>query len=496
MAFRVLTQINYSAGQNPEGDSGLRFLCGLLRALVRLDPEFHFYVLTPARHAEVWAAALAHPRITPLPVAIEPRLHGGDFQFCPVRLAGCFDFRSFDVDVLFLNQPETAPAFLHYFNRQTFHNVPAVSYVHWFDTRRPSTPKETLHHPALLGALAGAMVSAAVGCNSAYGRDQLMAHAVRWFRDEAVAALSGRLRVLPPGVDVAEIEAARPARGGGRRRILVNHRLLKYTGVRSLLADTFPKLWQRRQDFSVLVTNPTRVRLPATITQAPWLTVRTLSRPEYLRCLWECDIVVAPHRSCHWSISTLEAVCAECVPIMNREGFFAELMRPLLGGLSDAERTQVESRWFYFRGCLVARLSELLDNLPRERRLVTRVAAEARHTYDWDNLAPAWRQLFRESEARTPIMAEDNPSMRRIVEFLRREKRASKVDILKHLGWAPKQRALSWTAFRKRLKLLTREDPSRPDSVFELDADPPTRRCLKRVTGSRGARGQEQLWDS
>jgi hypothetical protein len=148
LAFRVLTQVNYSAGENPDGDSGLRFTAGLLQALVRLDPDFHFYVLIPEQHEAEWAKALSHSRITPVALAIAPRLHGGDFQFCPVRLSKCFDFRRFDVDVLFLNQPETAPALLQFFNRQTFHNVPAVSYIHWFDTRRPSTPKETLHQPA------------------------------------------------------------------------------------------------------------------------------------------------------------------------------------------------------------------------------------------------------------------------------------------------------------------------------------------------------------
>src|SRR6202008_4713195 len=100
--------------------------------LVRLDPDFHFYVIVPARHEVAWTTALSHPRITPIALALEPRLHGGAFQFCPVRLAQCFDFRRYDVDVLFLNQPETAPALLQFFNRQMFHNVPAVSYVHWF----------------------------------------------------------------------------------------------------------------------------------------------------------------------------------------------------------------------------------------------------------------------------------------------------------------------------------------------------------------------------
>ena len=376
MAFRVLTQVNYSSGENPEGDSGLHFTVGLLQSLVRLDANFHFYVLVPKRHEAFWAASLSNPRITLVPLELQPRLHGGDFQFCPLRLSESFDFRRFDVDALFLNQPETAPALLQFFNRQTFHNVPAVSYVHWFDTRRPSTPKETLHHPALLGTLAGLMVSAFVGCNSAYGRDQILTYAARWFRGDAINDLSRRIRLLPPGVDTADLEQAKFTPSRLRPcRILVNHRLLKYTGVRTLLTEGLPALWERRQDFSVVVTNPTRVRLPGTITQVPWLTTKTLSRSDYLRQLWDSDIVVAPHRACHWSMSTLEAICAGCVPLMNRESFFPEMMEPLLAELSAGERKHIDSRWYYFRGSFISRLSGLLNNLAEERCIAQRVAS-------------------------------------------------------------------------------------------------------------------------
>ena len=474
MAFRVLTQVNYSAGENPDGDSGLRFIAGLLLSIVQLDPDFHFYVLVPARHAKVWMAAMQHPRITPIPIEIEPRLHGGDFQFCPVRLSDSFDLRRFDLDVLFLNQPETVPALLNFFNRQTFHNVPAVSYVHWFDTRRPSTPKESRHHPALLGALTGMMVSEAVGCNSQYGKERILRRAAKWFNDATVANLAQRVGVLPPGVEVAAIEAARPTRrrrGRNRSRlqIIVNHRLLKYTGVRALLTDTFPKLWAQRNDFSVVLTNPTRVRLPATITRTPWLVIETLSRDTYLKQLWESDIVIAPHRACHWSISTLEAICAECVPLMNVESFFGEMMEPIVTILSDGQREHVMERWFYYRGSLLTRLNDLMDNISREREVAKVVAAHARLTYDWSNLASRWRQLFHDAESRVPAMSENNPSMRRIVELVRYRTRITKSEILSNLQWAPKQRALSWTSFRKALKLVAREDPSIPESVFEFD---------------------------
>jgi hypothetical protein len=469
LALRILTQINYSAGENPDGDSGLHFISTLLLSLVRMDRDLHCYVLVPTKHEVVWGEALSHPRITPVAIDLVPRLHGGDFHFDPAQLIRKFDLRRFDVDVLFLNQPETAPAFLQFFNRQTFHNVPAVSYVHWFDTRRPSTPKQMLHRPALLGALSGMMVSTLVGCNSTYGRDLIIKQATQWFNEDAMASLSQRFRILPPAVDVEEILRGRAAKRRRRsKQILVNHRLLKYTGVRTLLTDTLPSLWARRQDFSVLITNPTRVRLPRTLTNVPWLRVKTLERSEYIKSLWESDIVIAPHRNAHWSMSTLEAISAECIPLMNRESFFGEMIEPLMRSMSVREKEYIEERWFFYRGSIISQLSALLDNLEKERSLIKKVAKNARSIYESNRLAHIWRQVFREAESEIPIIGESNPSMCKIIEMLEREPMVTKREILRRLRWAPKQRALSWTAFRKQLKSIAVDDSSRPDATFAL----------------------------
>jgi glycosyltransferase involved in cell wall biosynthesis len=472
LAFRVLTQINYSAGENPEGDSGLHFTAGLLHSLVSLDFDLHFYVLIPIKHEDIWVNALSHPRITPITIDIEPRLHGGDFQFNPTQLYRNFDLRRFDIDLLFLNQPETAPAFLHFFNKEMFYNIPAVSYVHWFDTRIPSRPKQTVHRPILLGALSGMMVSSAVGCNSAYGRKQILDYAGHWFNEETINSLEQRLRLLPPAVDVAEVEFGRMKKNERKnKRIIVNHRLLKYTGVRALLTKALPELWERRQDFSVLVTNPSHVRLPGTITNVPWLTVETLSRQAYFRKLWESDIVVAPHRATHWSISTLEAICAECVPLMNKESFFAEMMGPLISGMADTEKKHIETRWFFHRGSIVNRLSDLLDNLNEDRNIVKRVAEQSRSIYDWGVCAQAWSEMFREVELESPIIAADNPSLLKIIELIKQKGAISKAEILRRFRWAPKQRTLSWTAFRRRLKSIAPDDSSSADVVFKLRED-------------------------
>lgn len=88
--------------------------------------------------------------------------------------------------------------------------------------------------------------------------------------------------------------------------------------------------------------------------------------------------------------------------------------------------------------------------------------------YDSSRLAHAWREVFREAESQIPVIAPTNPSMCKIIEMLEKESVVSKSEILRRLRRAPKQRALSWTAFRKQLKSIAVEDSSRPEATFTL----------------------------
>jgi hypothetical protein len=475
VTLRILTQVNYSAGENTDGDSGLRFTSGLLAALLRRSELLHFYVLVPEHDASSWIEALPQRNVTPITVDLPPRLHGGDFRFDAGELYDRFDFRSFDIDVLFVNRPETVAPILNFLNRQTFHNVRCVSYVHWLDTRRPSTPKQGLHLPALLSTISGLVSSTYAVCNSRYAKVEVLKEAGRWFKEDVVSTLDDKLRILPPGLDVHELVDAGIRRRSRQARILINHRVLKYTGVRSLLTRDFPRLWEIRKDFHVTVTNPTRVRLPGVITQAPWMTVSTMTRPDYIRALRTHDIVVGPHRNTHWSMSTLEAIAAGCVPLMNVESFFPEMMEPILARLTPEHRQAIRKGWFYYRGGFIPRMAQLLDSLDVELARAKTVSEIARAVYSWDRWTDEWLSLFSATAELNPMISPRTPSMARILEAIKEEGALSKHEILKRMRWAPKQRALSWTAYRRTLLGYTYDSAYESDVVYKWNGDPGAR---------------------
>jgi hypothetical protein len=129
------------------------------------------------------------------------------------------------------------------------------------------------------------------------------------------------------------------------------------------------------------------------------------------------------------------------------------------------------------RGGVIGRLHDLLENLEEERSIAKIVARRACEIYDWNVWVDPWLDVFHTVERKIPSMAERNPSLLRILDMLRRNGATPKHLILRELGWTPKQRKLSWTAFRKRLRQIAPDDSRRAEAIFELHAGQGTTVC-------------------
>lgn len=457
--LRVFTTVNFSAGENVYADSGFTHLTVLIRTLILADENLHFYILVPEDHLSVWRGAVECSRVTVISAKLTRRLHGGDFEFNPQMLLELGILKSFDFDLLFFNQLETIPAYMNFFNRLTFHNLPAVGYIHWFDTRRPSTPRQHCHEPALLAGLAGMSSATFVGCNSAHAKARVLDSAKRWYSARALDELDEKLRILPPMITQPQAYS-RSRRSTDCVRVVVNHRMLKYTGVRPLLEEKLPKIWAGRRDFHVHVTNPSRNRLPKRVTDVPWMTVETLEPAQYGQLLSSSDIVIAPHRSTDWSMSTLEAICAGAVPLMNRESFFPEMLKPILAELSGGAQKHILENWFYYRQQFRQRFEAMLDNIEMERVLAQEVEAIARRVYDPLARARDWVTLFRVAADTTPSLSQRNPSVARIRKALAARGAMDKAELLELMRWRPQTRTIAWTSLRKALLEFSEDDPT------------------------------------
>jgi hypothetical protein len=466
--LRIFAQVNYSNPKNPGADSGIQMLASMTKAVLNQCPDICFYVLLPESAEAEWKRAFTHDRIRLLVSPLPPRQGGGAFHFDSRTLDKLIDLRHIDVDLLLINQPELTPAFLDYFNKRYFFHVPAISYIHWLDWRRYDSIKNRAVEPSVLATLTGALLSARVACNSAYGRDRILNVASRWFSNEVLGELAKKLVPFYPAIDASQLARHRSSRRHKKIQIIVPHRAQKYTGFKTLVEKYFPQIWKIRRDFEVILTNPSRYDFVRGYEEKySFIKVAQLSRREYLETLWSADIVIGSHVGCNqWSVATLEAICANCIPLLSSEGFYTEMLRPLV---KSSEWIEICDRWFYFRNEFVNRLLALMDNIEEERKHARVIGRRARDYYDWRTLAKQWGELFESVAQTAPIVGRDSKAFGELHHEIKRCGECTKAELLRAMRWHPKSRYIPWTKYRRRLLTVADEMPNTSEVIFSCN---------------------------
>jgi hypothetical protein len=272
--------------------------------------------------------------------------------------------------------------------------------------------------------------------------------------------------VLHPGIDCEELLAVRESAliKPRKKTIIFPYRTQTYTGYQSVI-NHLDGVWKNRKDFRLILTNPSQndfaKRLPVS---REYLEVVKLERRDYLRTLWEADIILGCHNGCNqWSLSAVEALAAECVPLFNKSSFFPEMLSV---ALSADEYKEIENRYFYHRESFPRRLEVLLNNLDEEKKRMADLAVRVRDYYDWQKRVHEWIHCFDKADNHAPELTQSSEALRKIVSLIQANGGASKDAILKHLNWHTKSRYISWTKYRKYLREHFREDVTKGEVFF------------------------------
>jgi hypothetical protein len=286
-----------------------------------------------------------------------------------------------------------------------------------------------------------------------------------WLNAEALEMVNRKLVPLWPGINSQDVMGARTSERFSVKTIVFPFRAQKYTGFKSLVEIHLANLWKRRKDFRLLVTNPSNYDFVKHHHERfPFVEVCRLNRKDYLRTLWKADIVVGCHNgSNQWSLAAVEAIAAECVPLLNKASFFPEMV---LAATPKREREVVLQKYFYYRGEFTERLEALLDNLEEERHLIRLLSRRVRRFFDWDNRVEDWIRCFESADAAAPEITARSKTIGQIEKLLKGGGKRTKAEILEYLDWHPKSRQISWTKYRKYLRKNFGEDSLSPLVVF------------------------------
>jgi hypothetical protein len=467
MAIRVLDILNYSNRGNPLADSGVRLKKELISAILRHRSDFFFYLLVPSELLPAFEPEFRGKNVLLIPATFMSRQQGGAFHFNVPEITSLLDFKQIDVDLLFVNQPELTAPLLDLFNKVHFFDVHSFGCIHWMDWKKSDNVKNRWNQPANLSILSSILLSAITGCNSQYGKTRILKEASRWFNSTALEIMDRKLVPLWPGINTRDVIAARTSERFPVKTIIFPFRAQKYTGFKSLVEVHMANLWKRRKDFRLLLTNPSDYDYVKKYHgRFPFIEVCRLSRKDYLETLWKADIVVGCHNgSNQWSLAAVEAIAAECVPLLNQTSFFPEM---ILAATTKREEQTLLRKYVYYRGTFTKKLEALLDNLEEERAQIKSLSRKFRRFYNWDERVKDWIRCFELADAAAPQITERSKAIREIEALLKRNGKCTKESILRHLNWHPKSRQISWTKYRKYLRKTALEDLLSPVVTFSV----------------------------
>jgi glycosyltransferase involved in cell wall biosynthesis len=218
--------------------------------------------------------------------------------------------------------------------RRRFGTLPVLLYMHENQFTYPRLKGETFNSWFGQVNYQSALVADRVAFNSGFHRDDF-SRALRelslkpnsWLAPGAIEQIARRSTVLPIGVDLARLDAARPlARGaggvsGGAPLLVWNHRW-EFDKAPELFARTLVRLANEGEVFRVAIAGepgltpvPAILELPGRLGERVVQFGKLKDANAYARLLWESDIVVSTTRHEFFGVGMVEALYCGCIPV-------------------------------------------------------------------------------------------------------------------------------------------------------------------------------------
>ncbi|MDH5527650.1 MAG: DUF3524 domain-containing protein [Nitrospirota bacterium] len=300
-------------------------------------------------------------------------------------------------DLIFASDFLNLPDFLA-LTRRRWPNAPAVLYFHENQFTYPLSEGHDLDPAYPQANLSGAAVADAVWFNSEYhltsflaGLDQLLSMCPDFAPRHLADAIAAKSAVMPLGVDLEGLTPHLGPPGEGPLTILWNHRWEHDKNPDGFFAALFA-LAEAGHDFRLIVAGQAFSRVPKIFDTARTKLAAHIDhwgyvedRARYAALLGRADVVVSVAHHDFFGVGVVEAVHANCLPILANRLNYPHLV---------PEKAHAR--------CLLNDDAELVDRL----EVLVRSPALARQPgpggtprnwaapYDWGIRAPAFDQAF------------------------------------------------------------------------------------------------------
>ena len=225
--------------------------------------------------------------------------------------------------------------------RSLLRDTPVVTYFHENQLTYPVSDEDERDYQFGFTNITTCLASDRVVFNSRYHLDSFLGAAAALmgrmpdFVPAGVAdVIAARSEVIPVGLDLEEIDAARPAgtTRTGPLTILWNHRW-EYDKGPEAFFRVVSALDAEGAEFRLAVVGESFRERPDVFEQARDRLADRIAhwgylaeRGAYCRLLWDCDVVVSTAAHEFFGLAVVEAACAGCLPVLPRRLSYPEIV--------------------------------------------------------------------------------------------------------------------------------------------------------------------------
>lgn len=373
--MKLLSFLNVSNISNIEADSGYTFQKILINSLLKTTPNLDVYFVCPKDIPPISVNVTHIPLNDNYLNKYSVRFNfpwNGLMLYAPVLK---------DIDFAIINQPELVSNFRALFTVLGNTSVKIASYFHYVPIEKPPanrriTYTNNMDHGNLAKVILSRQFESLLTADycitcSMFGVDFIQSNA-RTLGNPISKYAKIKLINIPPPVSLSNVIRPIPSARFDIKTFMYNHRLYDHYGTRTLF-EWLSELYEKRQDFRVLVTDPTGKRskerdsldksvneLRSWLRDFPFVTVKHIkNHSDYYKVLSKCYAGLAPlNPSALWSMSAVDVMAHGKPLIAPNYACFPEMLKNnnslIFGGKQDFFRKVndiIDEEGVYFTTC-------------------------------------------------------------------------------------------------------------------------------------------------
>ena len=415
--YKILVYPNITYQQDLEKDSYVVVLANVIRELNKIRNDIHWTILSPEpiKSLNFSNTEQCIIELPSYPNAMRS-IYGIDYS----GIKQALNWKNNEFDIVYTNLPEHTTSLMNIINNTTNMKPKFIGgYSHWFEVDENTNYAERF----FLENISGILKMDECGVNSIWLKNLVIEKSKELFNDKVVKQLQKIIQPHYLGIDgISTDHEYKP------KTILFNHRDNDYTGW-SWFVKRMDELWEERQDFKVYTTLADMDR--------PYSErVKIHSREEYLNFIRSMHMGVGCFQKYSaWSISTTDGL-SQGVPYVLPNGMcYPEMVGknyPLLyDGIKGFKST----------------IEHMLDD-PIVREEANKYLMPKLNEFKWSERVPKWFGGWKFLDKFEEI-GDKSESYKKILDYIKRKKVATKRDITDYLGWGVR---IKFTPYRNRLR--------------------------------------------